>query len=84
MHSIFCLSYPDTSRDAREEEISGRGYHFIDRAKMMADIAEGVYLEWGEHKGNFYGTRLDPIRDVMNAGKICIVDCSPSVSIIVQ
>jgi hypothetical protein len=29
-----------------------------------------------------YGSKLDSIRDVIRQGKMCVLDCSPAVSIV--
>lgn len=47
---------------------------------MENDIRHHKYLEYGEHKGHIYGTTLDSIREVINEGKMCVLDCSPAVS----
>lgn len=60
----------------REGEENGRGYYFDTRQSMEADIRKGDYLEWGEYNGNLYGTKLSTIRQVIQSGKMCIVDCS--------
>jgi len=49
---------------------------------MEHDIREHKFLEYGENGGNLYGTNLDSIRDVINQGKMCVLDCSPVVCII--
>lgn len=49
---------------------------------MEADIADNKYLEWGEHGGHLYGTKLDTLRAVIRSGKMCVVDCSPQVCIL--
>jgi guanylate kinase len=69
-----------TSRPPRVLEENGRGYWFIDRETMEEDIREHNFLEYGEHNGNLYGTKLDSIRDVIRQGKMCVLDCSPAVS----
>lgn len=46
---------------------------------MEHDIREHKFLEYGENGGNLYGTNLDSIRDVINEGKMCVLDCSPVV-----
>jgi guanylate kinase len=71
------LFFLDTSRAIRENEESGRGYYFETRDAMEADIRKGEYLEWGEYNGNLYGTKLNTIRQVIQSGKMCIVDCAP-------
>ena len=39
---------------------------------METDIREHRYLEYGEHGGHLYGTKL------IRAGKMCVLDCSPA------
>lgn len=69
---------PYTSRPPRVLEENGRGYWFIDRESMDDDIREHRFLEYGEHNGHLYGTKLDSIRDVIRQGKMCVLDCSPA------
>ncbi|XP_067006977.1 protein PALS2 isoform X2 [Anabrus simplex] len=69
---------PYTSRPPRVLEENGKGYWFIDRVSMEQDIKEHKFLEYGEHNGHLYGTKLDSIRDVIRQGKMCVLDCSPS------
>lgn len=40
------------------------------------------FLEYGEHNGHMYGTSLDSVKDVLDNGKICVIDLEPHVSII--
>jgi guanylate kinase len=77
---IFYVSV-DTSRPPRVLEENGRGYWFIDRETMEEEIREHKFLEYGEHNGHLYGSKLDSIRDVIRQGKMCVLDCSPAVSI---
>lgn len=46
---------------------------------MDADIKAGRYLEHGEYDGNLYGTKIDSIHEVVEAGRICILDVNPQV-----
>lgn len=48
---------------------------------MENDIRNHKFFEYGEHKGHIYGTTLDSIREVINDGKMCVLDCSPAVSL---
>jgi len=75
---LYATNIPDTSRPPRDGETSGRAYNFIERELMHHDITMGAYLEWGEHNGHFYGTKLDAVRDIINSGKTCIIDCDAS------
>lgn len=54
-------------------------YAFTSRSKMEADIKAGHYLEHGEYDGNLYGTKIDSIHEVVEAGRICILDVNPQV-----
>lgn len=38
------------------------------------------FLEYGAYKGHFYGTSLDAVKDVLNSGRICVIDIEPHVS----
>lgn len=69
----------DTSRKPKESEKDGHGYRFVSRGEMEADIKAGRYLEHGEYEGNLYGTKIDSIRAVVEAGKMCILDVNPQV-----
>lgn len=73
----FGTPLPHTSRPIRENETDGKVYYFVSREVMEADIADNKYLEWGEHGGHLYGTKLDTLRAVIRSGKMCVVDCSP-------
>ena len=35
-------------------------------------------LEYGEYQGDLYGTKLDSVREVIDTGKMCVLDCSPT------
>lgn len=45
----------------------------------MADIAAGRYLEYGTHDDSMYGTKLDTIRQIHNAGLMAVLDVEPQV-----
>ena len=35
-------------------------------------------LEYGEHGGEVYGTKLESVREVVDTGRMCVLDCSPA------
>lgn len=71
----FCsLLISDTTRSRRENEIAGRDYHFISRQAFETDIAAGKFIEHGEFEKNLYGTSIDSVRQVINSGKICLLN----------
>ncbi|XP_053744169.1 protein PALS2-like isoform X2 [Synchiropus splendidus] len=73
----YATTVPFTSRSPREEERDGQSYCFVSRAQMEKDIKDSRYLEHGEYDGNLYGTKIDSIHEVVNAGRTCILDVNP-------
>ncbi|XP_075415493.1 MAGUK p55 subfamily member 2 isoform X1 [Tenrec ecaudatus] len=73
----YGTTVPYTSRRPKDSEREGQGYSFVSRAEMESDIRAGRYLEHGEYEGNLYGTRIDSIRGVVAAGKVCVLDVNP-------
>ena len=53
-HIKLSVSY--TTREPRAGEVSGRDYHFVDRAAFEKMIAAGEFLEHASVYGNYYGT----------------------------
>ncbi|XP_071103436.1 protein PALS2-like [Haliotis cracherodii] len=74
----FGAVMPHTSRAPREGEENGKGYYFIDRETMDADINDAKYIEYGEFNGNIYGTKIESIYDVIRSGKMCVLDVNPT------
>ncbi|XP_018313672.1 MAGUK p55 subfamily member 6 isoform X3 [Mycetomoellerius zeteki] len=74
----FGTIVPYTSRPPRVLEEDGKSYWFTDRESMEIDIKEHRFLEHGEHGGHLYGTKLDSVRELIRAGKMCVLDCSPA------
>ncbi|XP_057214522.1 MAGUK p55 subfamily member 2b isoform X2 [Triplophysa rosa] len=68
---------PYTSRKPKVDEKEGQMYLFMSRSEMEADIKRGRFLEHGEYDGNLYGTKIDSIHEVVDSGKICILDVNP-------
>jgi guanylate kinase len=57
----FTLSVSHTTRAPRTGEQHGREYHFVDHDTFAQMISRGVFLEWAEVHGNFYGTSREPV-----------------------
>jgi guanylate kinase len=55
------FSVSHTTRTPRSNEVDGRDYHFVDKARFQALVAEQRFAEWAEVHGNFYGTSLDEL-----------------------
>ncbi|CAN4118457.1 unnamed protein product [Withania somnifera] len=71
---MFGFSVSHTTRAPRETERSGIHYHFTDRNVMEREIKDGKFLEFASVHGNLYGTSVEAVEVVADAGKICILD----------
>jgi guanylate kinase len=71
----FSVSY--TSRKPRPNEMNGKDYHFVSREVFQQRIDEGEFVEWVENYGQFYGTSVKAINDVLNRGKDLLLDIEP-------
>ncbi|XP_011263301.1 MAGUK p55 subfamily member 7 isoform X4 [Camponotus floridanus] len=65
---------PYTSRPPRPGEINGKEYHFVTRENMEEDIEAGKFIEYGEYKGNLYGTSSESVSSLVNAGYVCLLN----------
>lgn len=79
MHLFSVLCPVDTSRKPKVDEKEGQMYLFMSRSEMEADIKSGRFLEHGEYDGNLYGTKINSIHEVIESGKVCILDVNPQV-----
>uniref|UniRef100_A0A7N9B174 MAGUK p55 scaffold protein 7a n=1 Tax=Mastacembelus armatus TaxID=205130 RepID=A0A7N9B174_9TELE len=73
----FSVTIPHTTRAKRNQETDGVEYHFISKHLFETDIHNNKFIEYGEYKGNFYGTSLDSIRSVLSKNKVCLLDVQP-------
>ena len=60
------FSVSHTTRAPRSNEVDGRDYHFVDRARFDALVEERAFLEWAEVHGNRYGTSTAEIGSKVN------------------
>jgi len=74
----FSSPLPHTSRPKRNEEDNGFRYWYVDREDLEISIRRHEMLEYGEHGGEVYGTKLDSVREVIDTGRMCVLDCSPA------
>ncbi|CAL5430875.1 unnamed protein product [Camellia sinensis] len=71
---MFGFSVSHTTRSPREKEKNGVHYHFTDRSVMENEIKDGKFLEFASVHGNLYGTSVEAVEVVADAGKRCILD----------
>jgi guanylate kinase len=68
------MSISVTTRPRRPSEISGRDYHFIDRAEYDRMVEREEFLEHAEVFGNGYGTPRPPVERALAAGRDILFD----------
>ncbi|XP_051531047.1 MAGUK p55 subfamily member 7-like isoform X2 [Myxocyprinus asiaticus] len=73
----FSVTIPHTSRPKRHQENEGVEYHFISKNLFEVDIHNNKFIEYGEYKGNYYGTSFDSVRSVLSKNKVCLLDVQP-------
>ncbi|KAJ9548891.1 hypothetical protein OSB04_021434 [Centaurea solstitialis] len=70
----FGFSVSHTTRAPREKEQNRVHYHFTKRSVMEEEIKAGKFLEFAAVHGNLYGTSIEAVDVVADAGKRCILD----------
>jgi len=70
----LAYSVSATTREPRAGEVDGREYYFMTRDEFTARIAEGMFLEFAEVYGNFYGTPLNKITERINRGEDILLE----------
>lgn len=62
------VSVSHTTRAPRPGEDDGQHYHFVSREEFEILIEKGVFFEWAEVFGNYYGTSRETIEASMARG----------------
>jgi len=57
----FHLSVSCTTRSSRENEISGKSYHFLSYQEFVSKIEKNEFAEYAKVYDNYYGTPRDEI-----------------------
>ncbi len=57
-----------TTRKPRKDEVDGKDYYFVTKKEFERRIKEGLFLEYAEFVGNYYGTPLDIVEDKLGEG----------------
>lgn len=74
LHPNIKLSVSHTTRAPRPGETDGVHYHFVDRARFEATVADDGFVEWAEYAGNLYGTARSTIEDARIQGHDLLFD----------
>ena len=68
----FSVSY--TTRPPRPNEVDGRDYHFVTRARFEEMAARGEFLEHARVFDNFYGTGLAKVQSELRDGHLLLLE----------
>ena len=63
-----------TTRKPRKGEVHGREYYFVSEEEFKKYIEEGKMLEYAEFVGNYYGTPLNSVQDLLDQGKEVVLE----------
>lgn len=70
----FGLAVPHTTRDPMSGERPGVDYHFVSKEQIQRDMQGGLFIEYAEVQGNYYGTSMEAVGAVNAQGMVCILD----------
>ena len=70
----YAVSISTTSRSPRGDDTPGVTYNFVTREKFEDMIAEGELAEYAEYVGNYYGTPIDGVKQLLESGKNVILE----------
>ena len=65
-HAEMAVSH--TTRKARDGEVNGKHYHFIDADTFLDGVHNGDFLEHANVFGNHYGTAKNSVEDILGKG----------------
>ena len=80
LNNIDVFLFTGTSRERRPDEMNGSAlYHFVSEGAMKAEINAHRYIEFGKHKQHLYGIKVDSVLEVIESGRMCVLDVNPQV-----
>lgn len=68
------FSVSATTRAARQGEVDGQDYRFVDQDAFSDLVRSGGMLEWAEYGGHRYGTPRAPVIELLNQGTHVVLD----------
>jgi guanylate kinase len=73
-YSQLEISISATTRPPRPQEKEGRDYFFISEATFQENIKKNNFLECEEVHGDYYGTLMNRVDDLVKRGKTVVFD----------
>jgi guanylate kinase len=68
------MSISHTTRQQRGGEVDGQDYFFVDQTTFLEMVGRGVFLEYAEVYGNYYGTSRLAVEEMLSAGVNVLLD----------
>ncbi|MGP1580060.1 MAG: guanylate kinase [Wolinella sp.] len=68
------FSVSTTTRAPRADEVEGVHYHFVSKSQFLEGVEQGLFLEWAEVHGNYYGTSKLTVESALQSGKLVVFD----------
>jgi len=68
------FSVSATTRPAREGEVDGKDYFFVDVRDFQEQVAQGGMLEHARVFGNYYGSPKAPVQTAIESGRDVLFD----------
>ncbi|MCD6225040.1 MAG: guanylate kinase [Deltaproteobacteria bacterium] len=69
---LYSVSF--TTRTPRQGEKNGKDYNFITKEEFCGGIKKGMWAEWAEVHGNYYGTSAYFLKNAISEGKNVLID----------
>jgi guanylate kinase len=70
----FAFSVSCTTRPPRPGETQGKDYDFLSREEFLRRREAGHFAEWAMVHDNFYGTPLEPTKELLASGRDVLFD----------
>lgn len=68
------MSVSHTTRQQRAGEVDGHDYFFVDQSEFLNMVTAGIFLEYAEVYGNYYGTSRLAVEEMLSAGINVLLD----------
>ena len=68
------MSVSHTTRVQRAGEEDGKDYFFVSQPEFISMVSDGVFLEYAEVYGNFYGTSRVAVENMLDQGMNVLLD----------
>lgn len=73
LNKKFAFSVTCTTRPRRPGEVEGKDYYFVTVPQFLKLRKEGKLLEWAKVHGNYYGTPVKSVMQVLGQGRIPVM-----------